>query len=458
MTNKRSYEELEQRVVELENQLRLITVDGALKGSTELFEKTFRSQMDAIFILDAGTPPKIIDCNPAAEMVFGYRRQEVLGRTTEFLHSNKVGLQNFQKQLYPAITEQGFFCLNDFMMKRKDQTLFPSEHTVVPLNNKTGERIGWVSVIRDITVRKQAEEALRKSEEKYKLLAENTADVIYRVRLEDEKYTYASPSLEKLLGYTPEEIHSLRVMDVLTAESYEKQRNGMQEALASGRRDPAILELEAVHKDGRIIPVETHASFVFDEQGKPIEIQGVARDITERKRGEEALRKAKEELENRVDERTSDLSKAKEALEEQRNKLEEVNIALRVLLERREEEKAKVEEIIHFNIKQLITPYLEKLEKTSLDDRQATIVEILISNLGEVVSPFSRRLSSNQLSLTPREIRVAALIKQGHTSKEMADLMDVSLRTIEAHRVNIRKKIGIKNKKGNLRTQLLSME
>lgn len=119
---------------------------------------------------------------------------------------------------------------------------------------------------------------------------------------------------------------------------------------------------------------------------------------------------------------------------------------------------AKVEEIIHFNIKQLITPYLEKLEKTSLDDRQATIVEILISNLGEVVSPFSRRLSSNQLSLTPREIRVAALIKQGHTSKEMADLMDVSLRTIEAHRVNIRKKIGIKNKKGNLRTQLLSME
>jgi len=340
MTNKPSYGELEQRIDELENQLRRITVDGALKSSTELFEKIFRSQMDAIFILDAGTSPRIIDCNPAAEMVFGYRRQEVVGRTTGFLHTSEVGLQNFQKQLYPAITEQGFFHLHDFMMKRKDQTLFPSEHTVVPLSNKTGERTGWISVIRDITVRKRTEDALRKSEEQYKLLAENTADVIYIVRLEDEKYMYASPSVERLLGYTSTEIPSLRVMDVLTAESYEIQRNGMQEALVSGRRDPATLELEAVHKDGHTVPIETHASFILDEQGNPVVIQGVARDITDRKRVEEGLRKAQEELESRVEERTSDLRKAKEELEAQRNKLEEMNIALRVLLERREEEKA----------------------------------------------------------------------------------------------------------------------
>jgi PAS domain S-box-containing protein len=414
--------------------------------------------MDAIFILDAGTPPRIIDCNPAAEMVFGYRRQEVLGRTTEFLHTSEVGLQNFQKQLYPAITEQGFFRLYDFMMKRKDQTLFPSEHTVVPLNNKTGERIGWVSVIRDTTVRKRAEEALRKSEEQYKLLAENTADVIYRVRLEDEKYTYASPSVKRLLGYTSKEIHSLRVIDVLTAESYERQRNEMQEALVSGRRDPAILELEAVHKNGRTVPIETHANFILDEQGVPVEIQGVARDISDRKRAEEEVRKAQEELENQVEERTADLRKAKEELEAQRNKLEEMNIALGALMEKRRQEKAELEETVYFNIKQLISPYLEKLKKTSLDYMQATIAQILQSNLDEVVSPFSRRLTSKQLSLTPGEIKVAALVKKGRTSKEIAGLMDVSTRTIEAHRMNIRKKIGIKNKKNNLRTHLLSME
>ncbi len=114
----------------------------------------------------------------------------------------------------------------------------------------------------------------------------------------------------------------------------------MQEALASGRWDPAILELEAVHKDGHTIPIETHASFILDEQGVPVEIQGVARDITDRKRAEEELRKAQEELENRVEERTLDLRRTKEELEAQRNKLEEMNIALRVLLEKRGEEKA----------------------------------------------------------------------------------------------------------------------
>jgi PAS domain S-box-containing protein len=315
-----------------------------------------------------------------------------------------------------------------------------------------------LAIMQDVTERKRADEALRSSEEKYKLLAEQSADVIYKVALKNDQYTYANPSAQKILGYTSKEISSLRVMDVLTAKSYEKQRNAMLEALASGSRDSAVLELEAVHKDGHTIPIEAHARFILDEQGRPVEIQGVARDITDRKRAEEALRKAHEDLEIRVEERTSELKTAKQELEAQRSKLEEVNIALRVLLERREAEKVEVEKSMLFNIRQLILPYLEKLKKTGLNDRQATLAEILEANLSEVISPFSRRLSSSELSFTPSEIKVAALIRQGQTSKEIAELFDVSLRTIEAHRENIRKKIGIKQKKGNLRTLLLSMD
>jgi PAS domain S-box-containing protein len=132
MRKKPSYNELEQRVAELEKQLHGRDVDAALRKSKELFEKTFRSQKDAIFILDSGTPPRIIDCNPAAEKVFGYSRQEMLGRTTAFLHTSEEGLQNFQEQLYPAIRELGFFHLNEFIMKRKDESAVPTEHTVVP--------------------------------------------------------------------------------------------------------------------------------------------------------------------------------------------------------------------------------------------------------------------------------------------------------------------------------------
>ena len=138
--------------------------------------------------------------------------------------------------------------------------------------------------------------------------------------------------------------------------------------------------------------------------------------------------------------------------------LEEVNTALRVLLKRREEDKGELEEKVMSNVKDLVLPYLEKLKKTSLDSNQKSCVDILESNLKEIVSPFSRKLSSKYLGLTPAEVRVADLVKEGKTTKEIAEFMNVSSKTIEAHRDNIRKKMGIKHKKANLRTYLSSIE
>ena len=135
-----------------------------LRASKNLFEKVFESQRDALFILDGSVPVRISDCNPAAAEVFGYNREEMLGRTTNFLHVDESSLGKFQEQLYPAVTEQGFFHLAEFKMKRKDGTIFPTEHTVLGLENEQGERIGWVSVVRDITEREQAEEEKKKLE------------------------------------------------------------------------------------------------------------------------------------------------------------------------------------------------------------------------------------------------------------------------------------------------------
>lgn len=137
-------------------------------------------------------------------------------------------------------------------------------------------------LVADITRRKEAEQALQESETKYKFLAENTADVIFKVNVETEQYTYVSPSVGNLIGYSVEEVLSLRVKDVLTAGSYAKQLSSMQESIAGGRMEPRILELDAVHKDGHVFPVEIHSAFVLDERGRPVEILGVARDITER--------------------------------------------------------------------------------------------------------------------------------------------------------------------------------
>jgi PAS domain S-box-containing protein len=104
--------------------------------------------------------------------------------------------------------------------------------------------------------------------------------------LETEQYSYISPSVERLLGYTAAEGLCLNVRDTQTAASYVKQRDRITEALAGKRKAPEIMELEAVHKDGHILPVETHANFILNEQGIPVEILGVVRDITNRRQAE----------------------------------------------------------------------------------------------------------------------------------------------------------------------------
>jgi PAS domain S-box-containing protein len=131
-----------------------------------LFQKTIESVADAIFVLGSGGPPTIIDCNRGAKEMFGYTRQEMLFRTTKFLHISEVALEEFQKHLNPAMREEGVFHLTDFAMKRKDGTTFHAEHTVVPLNNEEGLVVGWVSVVRDITESKRTERALQRERER----------------------------------------------------------------------------------------------------------------------------------------------------------------------------------------------------------------------------------------------------------------------------------------------------
>lgn len=132
-----------------------------LHDTNELLEKVFNSQTDALFILNAEMPPRIIKVNPAAEEIFGYSSQEMVGQATTFLHINEESLKQFQKELYPNLDTQGYHHINNFKMKTKGGNIFPTEHTVLQLFDKHEVRVGWVSVVRDITHKKETERKLK---------------------------------------------------------------------------------------------------------------------------------------------------------------------------------------------------------------------------------------------------------------------------------------------------------
>ncbi|HWR68175.1 MAG TPA: helix-turn-helix transcriptional regulator, partial [Desulfomonilia bacterium] len=177
------------------------------------------------------------------------------------------------------------------------------------------------------------------------------------------------------------------------------------------------------------------------------------------------LRKARDELEQKILERTAELSRVNRILTERQKDLEsknrelsELNSALRILLNQREKDKINLEENIMANIKGLILPYVEKMKRGHLADRQGANLSVIEANLKEIVSSFSRQLSSTYTQLTPREIEVAHLVREGRDSKAIAGLLGLSVPTIEFHRSNLRDKLGLRNKKQNLRAFLLSLK
>ncbi len=136
--------------------------------------------------------------------------------------------------------------------------------------------------------------------------------------------------------------------------------------------------------------------------------------------------------------------------------LEEVNTALKVLLKRREEDSKEFENRVLSNVKKLIDPYIKKLKKSGLNPDQMIYADILENNISEITSSFSRDLSVKYMDLTPQEIHVAHYIREGKRSKDIAKLLHITERTVNFHRENIRKKLGLANKKTNIRSYLLS--
>lgn len=142
---------------------------------------------------------------------------------------------------------------------------------------------------------------------------------------------------------------------------------------------------------------------------------------------------------------------------EQKQSLEEANIALKVLIKQREIDKRELEKKVLTNIKDLVFPYVEKLKNARLRPKDRTLVEIIDAHLNDVISPLLQSLANAKIILTPQEMQVAGLVKDGKTSKEIASILNVSETTVNFHRKNLRAKFGLTNQRTNLRSYLLSI-
>jgi DNA-binding CsgD family transcriptional regulator len=152
-----------------------------------------------------------------------------------------------------------------------------------------------------------------------------------------------------------------------------------------------------------------------------------------------------------------ELAKQQRNLRDQAEKLEESNIALKVLLEHRQKDKQQLEENMLANVRTLVLPYVQELMDARLGKRERTIVEIVEERLSDIAAPFLNRLTSLTTVLTPRELKVAAMVREGRSSADIADVLMVSVSGINFHRKQIRKKLGLTGTSGNLRSHLLSL-
>ena len=302
------------------------------------------------------------------------------------------------------------------------------------LLNQDGSLGGLIGSLFDITDLKEVEERLRESEARYRRIFENIQDIYYEVGL-DGAILELSPSIEKYVPFKREDLIGRSVYD------FYADRNRRSDFLQEIKEKGYVRDFEIQLRDlqGALFTCSITAAILPGEGERPPRIVGSIRDISERKRVEETLGQREEELSIKS-----------------RN-LEEVNTALKVLLKQREDDKNEMEENVLTNVKTSIFPYLEKVKEGPLTHHQRACLEILEAQTKKIISPFLHRISQACFDLTPQEIRVADFVKNGNSTKEIADILGISIKTVDYHRDNIRQKLGLKNRHANLRSFLLKL-
>ena len=295
----------------------------------------------------------------------------------------------------------------------------------------------------EIDRRARVEQELLASESRFRLALDASSNGVWDRNLATGE-VYFGENWWRTLGYMD---HGDRVIPTFESLLHPDDRErvlALREAHIRGDTDRYEAEFRIRNQAGDWQWILTRGQAVArDKQGRALRVIGTHTDITRLKQVEAELEQARADLEQRVRQRTEELTQA--------------NVALTVLLNKREEDRAVLAEQVLANAAKLVDPFLDRLADSGLTAPQRVLVEILRANIAELTSPFAKGFSSRLIRLTPVEIQVANLVKLGKRTKEIAAIMYLSPGTISIHRKNIRRKLDLTHRKTNLQT-MLSLE
>jgi len=246
----------------------------------------------------------ILWVNAAFTRMTGYASAEAIGQTPRLVKSGEHP-NAFYHELWSTITS-GKGWAGEITNRRKDGSVYLEEQTITPVLDAAGNPAYFIAVKQDRTLRRRADDALRRSEARYRLLAENIRDVIGLYDL-GMNAVYVSPSVQQLRGYTPDDVIARPMLDQLAPGSRDFAMRVVQEEMEierSGRGDPArsrTAEFELLCKDGTTVWTESTLTGVRDASGSLTGFIAVSRDITERRRADESLRDTTQTLRTVID-------------------------------------------------------------------------------------------------------------------------------------------------------------
>ncbi|MBP7015784.1 MAG: PAS domain S-box protein [Smithella sp.] len=415
---------LKNKIKELENLLNTTKV-GQTRMSTGLVYRTiFRMSPNTIVVskLEDGT---IYDVSDSFCEKSGFARKQVIGKRASTLG---IWLDQDREEIKKRLLRNGRYRNMEVRHQVKGGKMLQCLQSAELITIDDERYI--ITVVVDITERKMMEERLRENEEKYRQLFDNAPAGIYQIDYQTGRFLNVNDVFCKYSGLNREELTSFTAFNFLTEES-KKLFYARLEQIHQGIKVPEAVEYEALNIKGELLYLQLHTRFIHDSEGHVVGADVVIHDITERKQAEDELKSFAEDL-------------------------EEANITLRVLMNQRDEDKQEIEEKLQTNMRDLVMPYLRKLKRLNLDGRSKNYLDILESNLNEVLSPFMKNLQSSFNHLTPQEMQIVSLIKKGKKTKEIAEMLNASTKTIATHRNNLRKKLNLRNSKINLRSYLLS--